>query len=220
MRMAIDTEYDEDDDREEDVREKPARRSGPRFGPFVTIAAAILMLFGAVSRLGKTSEAGLWPNFDTLAANYIGSQRRSSGPSSAGTTTVTLGTLPAPQHAGGNEPRRGMRLDMRAMPPPRGDFDLEEYSRREASMPMSLSIPGRQPLENTAPAVEDNRRFDPVPEARPLTPNERAAANYTVREGDNWVKIGRVTGKRWQDIQAANPESRNGLRVGMKLTLP
>ncbi|MCD8350137.1 MAG: LysM peptidoglycan-binding domain-containing protein [Planctomycetaceae bacterium] len=218
--MATDTEYDEDEDREEDVREKPARRSGPRFGPFVTIAAAILMLFGAVSRLGKTSEAGLWPNFDSLAANYIGSQRPSGTASNAGTTTVTLGTLPASQPAGNNEPVRGMRLDMRAMPPPRGDFDLEDYSRREVSMPVSLSIPGQQPLENNTPAVGDNRRFDPAPEARPSTATERAATTYTVREGDNWVKIGKVTGKRWQDIQTANPESRTGLRVGMKLTLP
>ncbi len=217
--MATDTDYDEDEDRE-DGREKPARRSGPRFGPFVTIAAAILMLFGAVSRLGKTSEAGLWPNFDSLAANYIGSQRQPAAASNAGTTTVTLGTLPQSRPAGNNEPTRGMRLDMRAMPPPRGDFDLEEYSRREASLPMALSIPGQQPLETDTPAVADNRRFDPVPEARPSTPTERAAATYTVREGDNWVKIGRATGKRWQDIQTANPESRNGLRVGMKLMVP
>lgn len=218
--MAHDTDEDEEDLEE---AKKPARRSGPRFGPFVTIAAAILMLFGAVSRFGKTSEAGLWPNFDSLAANYMGKSRPTALPQdSAGTTTVTIGTLPPapPAAAPQSQPQRGMRLDMRALPPPRGDFDLNEYQEQQQQqrydMP-PLSIPGPAPLENNdAPA----RRFDPLPEAAPLSPDQRNTKTYTVANGDNWVKIGKVTGKRWQDIQSANPDSRNGLRVGMKLTLP
>jgi hypothetical protein len=212
--MAHDIDKDKDDDTEE--TRKPLRRNAPRFGPFVTIAAAILMLFGAVSRFGKTSEAGLWPNFDSLAANYIGAANPAAAP--AGATVVTIGTLPAAASADAQR-QRGMRLDMRAMPPPRGDFDLDEYRQRQndpQAMPL-LSVPGTAPIENNEPPA---KRFDPLPEAKPAAPEERAIATYTVSNGDNWVKIGKATGKRWQDIQHANPESRNGLRVGMKLILP
>lgn len=218
MAHDIDNENDELEE-----RERPARPGGPRFGPFVTIAVAILVLFGAVSRFGKTSEAGLWPNFDSLAASYIGKGQPAGKPGdSAGTTVVTLGTLPPAPATAPREQQRGMHLDSRAMPPPRGDFDLDEYRQRrnEAEAMPFLSIPGQQPPENNAPPASDARRFDPVPEARPLTPEEKKTATYTVANGDNWVKIGKATGKRWQDIQSANPDSRNGLRVGMKLNIP
>lgn len=217
--MANDSENQED---EVEERRDSARRPGPRFGPLITIAAAILMLFGAASRMGKTSEAGLWPNFDSLAANYVGKSRPASGSAeSAGTTVVTLGTLPPASQSSQMPQQRGMRLDMRGMPPPRGDFDLDAYQQPQSDQRAfpPLSVPGQQ-TENDAVRNGDARRFDPAPEAKQLTPEEKKTSTYTVAAGDNWVKIGKVTGKRWQDIQNANPESRNGLRVGMKLVVP
>lgn len=216
-------EPDIDDDEEDYQEERRERRSPPRFGPFVTIAVAILMLFGAASRFGKTGDNGLWPNFDHLAANYIGggSQSQAQMQPAAGTTILTLGTEPPRQ------PSRGMALNMRATPPPRGDFDLDRYKPQSQTggaglrpPQLSLPIPGQSEMENNVPGAPGMSHFDPAPEARPLAPEQRNASHYTVTAGDNWVKIGKATGKRWQDIQKANPESQAGLRVGMKLVLP
>ncbi len=204
------------------------RAAPPRFGPFLTIAVAILMLFGAASRIGKT-ENNSWLNLDLLANKSL-EQEHLRLQEQRNTTLITLGAAPVqPQLPAANN-NQSFRLDSRnALPPPRGDFDLEEYQNRQRLYEQrqneqrraALSLP--VPTESASRVQQDDQQishFDPAPEAEPVTTIKPMGGVYVVADGDNWVKIGKHTGRRWQDIQKANPISMDGLRVGMRLVIP
>lgn len=213
---------DMDDDEEEwEDTPPPRRQRGPRFGPFITIAAAILVLFGAASRLGKPQTANGLFSLDLSASTRL-EEERSRTEELRHKTVVTLGAVPT---ADSLRPRQPSMYNTHSQPAPvqppyRGDFDpyapLAPQQRSDGLRP-PMSMPTRtgDVLENN---YDRSGRFDPAPEAVPgATP---AGTTYTVAAGDNWVKIAKATGKRWQDIQSANPASQGGLRVGMKLILP
>ncbi len=210
----------DDMDDEEQCEEREARRPAvPRFGPFVTIAAAILLLFGAASRVGKTPEDGGWLNFDFLTAKSLENERLRRQEQRT-MTLITLGAIPAADPA--QAPARSVRLQEDALPPQR-DVDFHTYQeelerRRNAPAPLSLRMPLEDNQDYDAPAGATH--FDPAPEAPAQPAPASRAGTYVVAQGDNWVKIGKHVGKKWQDIQQANPQARDGLRVGMKLTIP
>lgn len=222
QRMAHDHEYTDDYEDEEEEEEAIAPRSlGPRFGPFVTIAVAILLLFGAASRIGKPAETGGLLGIDLLASQSLDNERLRLQ-EQRNTTLVTLGALPAPPEEL-RPPPRSVRIENQVLPPPRGDVSYLEYEeRRRPPAPLSLPVPTddagslRPDAGATAPG---SSQFDPAPEA-PQRPAPPAGGTYVVATGDNWVKIGKATGRKWQDIQRANPQASEGLRVGMRLTIP
>ncbi len=223
--------YPEMEDDEEELEQRRARRprrSGPRFGPLLTIAVAILTLFGAASRLGKPQAGDGLFALDQSASNRL-EQERIRSEEERLRTIVTLGAVPTTAES--LRPSGfAARLDLNPVPPSRGDFDLDAYTREQlppappaggapAAPGMSLSIPF---AGEGGGAVADNydrgARFDPAPEASP--DSARHPKTYTVQSGDNWVKVAQKTGKKWQDLQKANPASSGGLRVGMKLVIP
>lgn len=207
-------------DNEDDAGDSPERRRplAPRFGPFVTIAVAILLLFGAASRFGKTSPDGGWLDLDFLASKSL-ERETARRQEQRNATLITLGAVPSPVDAGAfapDAPARALALAENVVPPVR-EVDFASYSQLSANAPTeSNHHPG---------ANEAAPRFDPAPEAKPLASggdsgDSALREGYTVKQGDNWVKIGKQAGKRWQDIQKANPQAASGLRVGMKLTIP
>lgn len=209
---------DMDDDEEEWEDTPPRRRRGPRFGPLITIAAAILVLFGAASRLGKPQTANGLFSLD-ISANTRLEEERLRTEEQRHRTILTLGAVPTT--ADSLRPRQPGIYNHSApnsvQPPVRGDFDpyapmpQQMYNTRP---PMQMYAP----MDNAPENYDRSGPFDPAPEAIPGV--RPAGSTYTVAAGDNWVKIAKATGKRWQDIQKANPTSKNGLRVGMKLILP
>ncbi len=229
-----------DEDEDEAHRVHGARRSSPRFGPLLTIgsprfgplltiAVAILTLFGAASRLGKPSANGGLFALDLSAANRLESERLRAEEERL-RTIVTLGALPAaavPSGAASVPADYAARLDPNPLPPSRGEFDLDTYAPPLSATGSTASLrpsdaPGHAGLSMVG-QVGDNydrsARFDPAPEADPDAP-KASPKTYTVQTGDNWVKVAKNVGKRWQDIQKANPASSGGLRVGMKLVIP
>lgn len=220
-------EMDDEEEGPVGVHSRP-RRSGPRFGPLLTIAVAILTLFGAVSRLGKPQPLGdgLLATLDLSAkASLEGDRLRSEEERLR--TIVSIGAVASASDAPRHSPPAA-RLDAHALPPPRGDFDLEEYLRGgDSARPVSGgAAPARSPARVTlsiageAPGNSDHPpRFDPAPEAVPDAVT-KVPQTYTVQPGDTWVKVAEKTGKRWQDVRKANPSSASGLRVGMKLVIP
>lgn len=214
----------EDDEEELEQRRARPRRRGPRFGPLLTIAVAILTLFGAASRLGKPQAGDGLFSLDLSASTRL-EQDRIRSEEDRLRTIVTLGAVPTT--ADSLRPSGfAARLDLNPVPPSRGDFDIDAPRRGQlppappaerAPSAAQLSIPLYAPGE-TADNYDRDARFDPAPEASP----DRAGhpKTYTVQSGDNWVKVAQKTGKRWQDLQKANPASTGGLRVGMKLIIP
>ena len=211
----------EDDEEDlEETRAKP-RRNGPRFGPLLTIAVAILTLFGAASRLGKPQSGDGLFNFDLSANNRLEQDRLRSEEDRL-RTIVTIGAVPTTPDSL-RPSSLGSRLDPNPLPPSRGEFDIDAYRRDQVAVQttgrapaqghMVLSIPGNEVADN----YDRSARFDPAPEA---VPGGAPPKTYTVQDGDNWVKVAQKTGKRWQDLQKANPATTNGLRVGMKLVVP
>lgn len=220
-RMA--NEYIDDED---DHEEEPRRPIGPRFGPFVTIAVAILLLFGVASRIGKPAESGNWLSLDLLASKSL-SKERQRLLEQRNTTLVTLGAMPVPAE-GLRRTSGSFSSESQVLSPPRGDVDYQQYqeSRRPTAVPLSLPLP--TPLEGGGigteryDGVSGGPDYDPAPEAgvRRETAAGGSTSTYVVANGDNWVKIGKATGKKWQDLQKANPQAAEGLRVGMRLTIP
>lgn len=197
----------ENDDDMEEVEYVDSRRDVPRFGPFVTIAVAILMLFGAASRIGKDNENINWLDSDSIARHNLDEESRRKQEAVA-TTLITLGTAPMP-NTGAAQTNRAPIIN-RTVPPSRIDSPSNQGRRID---PGTANRGLRPPPVNDA----DRHSFDPAPEAGTRTRPDKV---YVVQTGDNWVEIGKRTGKRWQDIQRANPQSKNGLRVGMRLTIP
>lgn len=221
--MAHYPEMEDDEEELEATRSKPRRRSGPRFGPLLTIAVAILTLFGAASRLGKPQSGDGLFSIDLSATKKL-EQDRLRAEENRLRTIITIGAEPVA--SGALRPsNRGLALDPNPLPPSRGEFDIDAYrrgsvmgdhteDRRPIPMQSVLPLPGGDIGDN----YDRSARFDPAPEAIPGgAPNPKT---YTVQAGDTWVKVAQKTGKRWQDLQKANPASSSGLRVGMKLVVP
>lgn len=208
--------YIRDDEDEDEEDEAPvSRRSAPRFGPFVTIAAAILILFGAASQVGRpTLSGGLLPISIPMAVENedIGGNRTDE----VNGAIVSLGARRVPESSL-TPSRQQVRLDNQPVQPPRTIVNLApEYGFQEPRN--DLRPPQPTLMGNTQPGGNEPSRFDPAPEAamQPRMPG----TTYVVAAGDNWKKVEKQTGKRWQDIQKANPESKSGLRVGMRLVIP
>lgn len=215
-------DYDDYIDDEADEQEEAVirRSSGPRFGPFVTIAVAILLLFGAASRIGKPSEEGNWLSIDLMASKNLAKERLRLQ-EQRNTTLVTLGAIPVvPEQL--RPPPASLRMDGQVLPPPRGEVDYQQYRQRQAPpIPLSMTsqTQGGQGTSVDGQSSAVSPRFDPAPEA-PRRAARPAGAEYVVSEGDNWVKIGKATGKKWQEILKANPQAESGLMVGMRIRIP
>ncbi len=226
--MSHSTEMEDDEDRPT-PRRAGSRRHSPRFGPLLTIAVAILTLFGAASRFGKPRPEGGLFSLDLSASTRL-EQDRIRSEEERLRTIVTLGAVPTTVDSlrpAGFVPQ----LDPNPIPPERGEFALDlrpnpqgsadgaPADRDEApllSAPLSLPVPGSGEIADN---YDRSARFDPAPEASPDNGRQQPKT-YTVQSGDNWVKVAQKTGKRWQDVQKANPASAGGLRVGMKLVIP
>lgn len=219
--MAEEFDYDEEDSREERRRK---RRDQPRFGSFVTIAAAILMLFGAASRVGKMPEVPALFGIDQAQERHLLQDGRMQ-------TFVTVGSMPnIPEtlHPAGGSNRPG------AMPPVRPEVDPNEFLNGGRSA-MSLTAPDTRSSgpQLPLPSNRDDREFFRPPATETMRPpvdnalrpaeNVSGGGTYVVANGDTWVKIAKRTlgdASRWQELLRANPEARNGLKVGMRLTVP
>lgn len=211
---------DEDDEEYEEVTNRP---KGPRFGPFVTIAVAILLLFGAISRIGKplTDERLFGLDIATVTAlqreeKIVEEQRN--------TTLLVLGATPTPPDVL-RPPPQGIHSLPHAAPPVREDpyaYDYDDGVSQVWENPTSLSLPmpteGHSGVDSLRPG--GSSRFDPAPEAVPHQRQTSASSTYTVAQGDTWHKIGQRVGLRWQDLQKANPQAQSGLRIGMILNIP
>lgn len=210
----------EETDIEEERREVRRRRSAqPRLGSFVTIAVAILLLFGAASRMGKSPETAALFNIDLSAGNQLREERnRLKSEEERLRTFLTIGAAPVQQPTVAPEKTSPM-MSAAPEPPYRGEFDIEEQrrlNRTAVSMPVPDAREQESPVRPPTEAIHN-----PAPEAAPQ-PHSRTDS-YVVAAGDTWVKIAKNTlgdSKRWQDIQKANPDAQNGLRVGMRLVIP
>ncbi|MDR1612067.1 MAG: LysM peptidoglycan-binding domain-containing protein [Planctomycetota bacterium] len=189
------------------------RSRAPRFGPFVTIAAALLLLFGAASRVGKAPEIPALMGIDQLA------EKRVRPDPSLIDAMVMIGGVPVEKEA--VVPRRNaLPTDSLPVPPPRGDLGLEE---RLSDNALGLRPPpGLSMNFDAADAMPENRENAPPAPTRP-EPVSAKSHTYRVSQGDTWAKIAKRTlgdVNRWQEIRALNPGAANGLMVGMELILP
>lgn len=203
-------ENDDYDDAERPAG-RPKRAGHPRLGSFVTIATAILLLFGAATSVGKVPEvAGLF-NIDQAQ------ERRNQGERLQDErlkTIITLGAMPAPVEE--LRPRNGsLPLDHDVLPPRRPEVDVDSVRQSLRPQPMSIRTQNGGPEE-----PEPGRDDRDLPAAGRDTPRSGA---YVVAADDTWIKIAKKTtgdASRWQDILAANPSAKAGLRVGMRLVIP
>ena len=210
----------EEIDIEEERRETRRRRSvQPRLGSFITIAVAILLLFGAASRMGKSPETAALFNIDFSAGKQLRQeQNRLKSEEERLRTFLTIGAVPVQQPAVIPEQTSAMAA-ANPEPPYRGEFDIDEQRRLNRTV-VSMPVPDSRGQENLRSPITEPAH-NPAPEAAPQ-PQSRTGS-YVVANGDTWVKIAKSTlgdSKRWQEIQKANPEAQNGLRVGMRLVIP
>jgi LysM domain. len=201
----------------EQEERKPKKAAIPRFGPFLTITAAILLLFGAASRVGKMEETFALFGLDSLANSRI--QREEDRLRAA---LHTIGAVPV-QRDVLHPPAGNVQLQSNVPPPYRGEVDPEDVQDNGRSQ-LSLGVPAGSwesgqfgqammtPDDNDAPR---QRMVEPAPE--PSGPTY-----YVVETGDTWNRIAKKTlgdGSRWQEIRKANPTAQNGLTVGMRLMI-
>lgn len=198
-------------------RDSAGRKSprGPRFGPLFTIAVAILLLFGAVSHMGRVPEAAALFGIDTKAANDVERTERDRLKAA-----LILGGKPVSVEE--IQPHQGsLPLDRTPLPPQRERVDLSAVLHHRGG---ETDYPSAPHLENLTSGVEPGNQplsqtFQP-----PTQPErERPPSSYVVADGDTWAKIAkRLLGdsKRWMELQQANPAARDGLRVGMRLVVP
>lgn len=221
--MAEDFDNDDEDRREE----RRARRSQPRFGSFITIAAAILMLFGAASRVGKMPEIPALFGIDQAQQNYLLQDQRAR-------TVAHLGALPAsPESLRPQTP--GLPIDRNAQPPIRHSAAPEGERGGNGLRPPSISMvapdersePGypmpRHDDNDIRPPTTGNSLRPDLQTRRPVNDDRPWTGTYTVANGDTWVKIAKRTlgdGSRWEELRKANPSAQKGLRVGMQLKVP
>lgn len=213
---------DEQMDREQEER-RPKKAGMPRFGPFVTITAAILLLFGAASRVGKMEETFALFGLDNLANNRI--QREEDRLRAA---LHTIGAVPV-QRDTLHPPTGNLQLQPNVPPPYRGEIDPEDV--RDSRSQLSLGVPSESWGNNPQPGSlrpENNdtswqRHVAPQASAAAPPSEPSRPSHYVVETGDTWNRIAKKTlgdGARWQEIRKANPEAESGLTVGMRLVVP
>ncbi len=201
-----------------------ARARQPRLGSFVTIAVAVLMLFGAASRMGKMPETAALFGIDRQAENRIRQEEERLR------TAITIGAVPVP--AADLRPHAGaLPIDTAVLPPAREEVDPEiarGHADGERRSSVSLAVPedfwrrdgaSAAPTETVPPAVRPPVAGQTAHQPGPANATE----SYVVANGDTWVKIAKRTlgdPKRWEEIKHANPAAADGLRVGMRLVIP
>lgn len=203
-------DYEDDDDYEE----APRSGRGPRLGSFVTIAAAMLLLFGAASNVGRVSEVNSLFNIDAVQEKRAAGERLQDERLK---TIITLGAVPVPVER--LRPQSGsVPMDSDVLPPRRLNQD-DTPLRPTVSMPRPNSLrPDDQPRVDAYYYGDENERDD-----YPPLNSGRQTRFYVVKNGDTWVKIAKETmgnASRWQDLVKANPSAKAGLQVGMRLTIP
>ena len=201
---------------------RQSRRGAPRLGAFVTIAASLLLLFGAASRIGKVQETVALFGIDRQAEARINQEEERL------LTALMIGSSPV--HRENIIPHTNVvGLDPNALPPPRSGLgeggvvlsiptqhNDPEGSENQRSNAAGMPPPpgsGSQSIERPTGAVAAPAGGQPATQAK----------SYRVQEGDTWVKVSRRTlgsPDRWREIQSANPASQDGLRVGMDLVIP
>ena len=210
----MDEEANDQESRVEDVR--PRRGGYPRFGSFVTIAIALLMLFGAASRFGKVPETAALFGIDMHA------DRRVRDEEARIQAALSIGARPMPMEDLRPQSGRLPITPNATMPPlPRGGVDLDGRNRPSSQgggrSQMSLTIPSDLWSEDSSQG-----RDVPQPQQQVQPPVHQQEV-YVVTNGDTLAKIALRTlgdGKRWQEILGANPNAKEGLKVGMKLVIP
>ncbi len=208
---------------------KPQSRLGmPRLGAFVTIAASLLLLFGAASRIGKVPETAALFGIDNQAENRIRQEEERQR------TALMIGSIPVRRGEGSQTNITSVTLDPDAMPPTRGNFDIDSLRRpngvdsgRDATL--TLSIPQQTaPLQEGADTITGgpnmtSHGFDAGQPGQHGDLAQSRPKTYKVKNGDTWVKVAKNTlgdANRWREIMTANPSAQSGLRVGMELTVP
>lgn len=204
----------------------PVRRQAPRFGAFVTIAIALLMLFGAASRFGNMPEPAALFGIDQKAEKTAG--RNIDDILRA---TVIIGGKPAWRDEV-TPPANALDYDPGLPPPSRTSLGSDDRfsGPPDDDVRSILSIPhqvdgGPEDPEDAPP--EPVGYMPPAPggsgEAAEPPPAFERPETYVVAADDTWVKIAKRTlgdSGRWRDIMNINPASRNGLLVGMRLRIP
>lgn len=197
---------------------RQSRRAAPRLGAFVTIAAALLLLFGAASRVGKVEETLSLFGVDRMAEERIRQEEERLR------TALMIGSVPVSRDET-SPPSGSVKLDPNAQPPTRGNFDIERGRGDSGSEPagegmLSLSIPHNYGSDDdVSPMVSPSM---PVPNQRPDSPAAQQKM-YRVKNGDTWVKVAKHNlgdANRWREIFDLNPAAQSGLRVGMDLAIP
>lgn len=211
----------EDIDDDEDRRAGVRPRGQPRFGSFVTITAAILLLFGAASRVGKAPEVSSLFNIDQAHESRVQGERLQEERLK---TIITLGAVPAPVPSlrpnGGSLP-----IDSHVLPPRRPETDIDFLGGDQRLLSAPVLVPngdGRTNGDDLRPPGRQDGGYgaddrDAPSRARPQS------RTYVVANGDTWVKIAKNTlgdANRWKDLLNANPSAKDGLRVGMRLVIP
>lgn len=198
----------------------PKRSAYPRYGSFVTIAAALLILFGAASRMGNVPETAALFGIDMRNEGMLRQEEeRQRARQMIGTTTPVLVSSDKPP---------SVHLDEDVLPPSRRGVAMNMASRQDAAPPGIIPMDdgyegGRGGPVPTPPLMPPTvvrggeRQMDPEPVAE-------GASHYTVKQGDTWFKIARNLlgdGNRWQELLRANPGvGSSDLRVGLELRLP
>lgn len=216
---------DQDDYRQggRDTARRP-RQAAPRLGSFVTIAVALLMLFGAASSIGKVPETAAIFGIDK------GAEERITQELNRIRAAMTIGGVPV-SASELNPPTGSLPVNPSAMPPPRPPVDPDtariqsQQSRHLVSMPMQdpMPAPPSDPGVRPIAAPSQNLPSSGSHTAPATNADSQRPDTYVVANGDTWVKIAkRIYGdaNRWRDIQDANPSARGGLEVGMKLRIP
>lgn len=208
-----DSDHNDGEGRERnDGDRRPWRERRRGSGHSATVAAAVLVLFGAMSRLGKTPESPTFLELDKQSERRIQLEEKRLR------AIQVIGSVPAGNDAGAN--LSGRAEDFVGLPPLRDGLDAD---------PLSLSAAQRRPGGASSFPEEG---WDELPENETETlrraPQEdqediARPRRYLVAEGDTWAKIAkRFLGdqNRWREIMDANPAAKNGLKVGMPLVLP
>ncbi len=211
----------------EGTMEKRIRARQPRLGSFVTIAVAVLMLFGAASRMGKMPETAALFGIDRQAESRIRQEEERLR------TAITIGAVPV--SAADLRPHPGaLPIEYGVLPPARAevDPDLARAGDSRADSGQRTSVSLAVPENFWRQEGENGQGADPAPPGRQPAAalsaavpagQTGAAESYVVANGDTWVKIAKRTlgdSKRWEEIKQANPAAADGLRVGMRLVIP
>lgn len=203
---------------------RPARgRAAPRLGAFVTIAASLLLLFGAASRVGKVPETIALFGIDNQAESRLRQDQERER------TALVLGNL-SQSRPDGRPAQGSVRLDPNPTPPARGldasALQTPSGSGNGVDSILSLSIPQQVDQDGVGQNTGDyptNLGAADRPEPTREDQTNRAARSYKVKKGDTWARIAKENlgdANRWRELMKANPKIKDGLLVGMELVIP